>query len=80
MYVPNLKKASRNMTKHMFKDKLGQSEFPHHSRYVPNVNNDMFTYNNPSTIIGAMQATNLVKSAEEEVNTKRLLNGMFWNV
>ena len=80
MYVPNLKKASRNMTKHMFKDKLGQSEFPHHSRYVPNVNNDMFTYSNPSTIIGAMQLTNLVKSAEEEVNTKRLLNGMFWNV
>ena len=80
MYVPNLKKASRNMTKHMFKDKLGQSEFPHHSRYVPNVNNDMFTYSNPSTIMGAIQATNLVKSAEEEVNTKRLLNGMFWNV
>ena len=80
MYIPNLKKASRNMTKHMFKDKLGQSEFPHHSRYVPNVNNDMFTYSNPSTIMGAMQLTNLIKSAEEQVNTKRLLGSMFWNV
>ena len=80
MYIPNLKKASRNMTKHMFKDKLGQSEFPHHSSYVPNVNNDMFTYSNPSTIMGAMQLTNLIKSAEEQVNTKRLLGSMFWNV
>ena len=80
MYVPNLRKASRNMTKHMFRGKNGESEFPHHSRYVPNINNDRFTYSNPSTIMGAIQLTNLVKSAEEQVITKRLLDGMFWNV
>jgi len=78
MYIPNLKKASRNMTKHMFKDKLGQSEFPHHSRYVPNVNNDMFTYSNPSTIMGAMQLTNLIKSTEEEVARKNNHNSLYW--
>tara|TARA_R110000751_G_scaffold6329_1_gene27126 strand:- start:552 stop:794 length:243 start_codon:yes stop_codon:yes gene_type:complete len=80
MYVPNLKKASRNMTKHMFKDKLGQSKFPQSHNYTPNVQRLRYTYDNPSLHLGAMQLTNLVKSVEEEVNTKRLLNGMFWNV
>lgn len=78
MYVPNLRKASRNMTKHMFRGKNGESEFPHHSRYVPNINNDRFTYSNPSIILGAIQLTNLVKSAEEEVARKDNHNSLYW--
>jgi len=82
MYVPNLRKASRNMTKHMFRGKNGESEFPQSSRYTPHVDINVFTYRNPSTILGAIspQLVNLQKSAAEQVDTKRLLGSMFWNV
>jgi len=82
MYVPNLRKASRNMTKHMFRGKNGESGFPQSSRYTPHVDINVFTYRNPSTILGAAspQLVNLQKSAEEEVIRKRVLDGMFWNV
>ena len=30
--------------------------------------------------MGAIQLTNLVKSAAEQVSRKRVLDGMFWNV
>ena len=78
MYVPNLKKASRNMTKHMFKDKLGQSKFPQSHNYTPNVQRLRYTYDNPSLHLGAMQLTNLVKSAEEEVARKNNHNSLYW--
>jgi len=82
MYVPNLRKASRNMTKHMFRDKNAQSQFPHHTRYVPHAEDNVFTYRNPSTILGALskELIQLRQSAEEEVIRKRVLDGMFWNV
>ena len=82
MYVPNLKRASRNMTKHMFRGKNGESEFPHYTRYVPHVEDNVFTYRNPSTILGALskEYIELRHSAEEQVNKKLVLDGMFWNV
>jgi hypothetical protein len=80
MYVPNLRKASRNMTKHMFRDKNAESQFPHHTRYVPHAEDNVFTYRNPSTILGALskELIQLRQSAEEEVIRKRLINTIFW--
>lgn len=80
MYIPNLKRASRNMTKHMFRGKNGESEFPHHSRYVPHAEDNVFTYRNPSTILGALskELIQLRHNAEEQVIKKRLTDTIFW--
>ena len=80
MYVPNLRKASRNMTKHMFRGKNGESEFPHYTRYVPHAEDNVFTYRNPSTILGALSKDyiQLRQSAEEEVARKDNHNSLYW--
>jgi hypothetical protein len=82
MYVPNLRKASRNMTKHMFRGKNGESHFPRASSYTPNVETERTIYNNPTFILGgvSMEVMYLQKSAAEQVSRKRVLDGMFWNV
>ena len=66
------------MTKHMFKDKLGQSKFPQSHNYTPNVQRLRYTYDNPSLHLGAIQLTNLVNSAEEQVARKNNHNSLYW--
>jgi len=80
MYVPNLRKASRNMTKHMFRGKNGESHFPRASSYTPNVETERTIYNNPTFILGgvSMEVMHLQKSAEEEVARKDNHNSLYW--
>jgi hypothetical protein len=62
----------------MFKDKLGQSKFPQSHNYTPNVQRLRYTYDNPSLHLGAIQLTNLVNSAEEQVARKNNHNSLYW--
>ena len=45
---------------------------------TPNVERLRYTYDNPSLHLGAIELTNIVESAEEQVARKNNHNSLYW--